>query len=101
VSGADGEPMICLFCAEAIEGAVLEGEVAYMPGEHLAAPEYTTWSAHPRCFMSASAASFREQGFFDSETGLPTRGELSIPGRLNSRTVDLSHRPSTSTDPPD
>jgi len=98
VSNAAREPLICLFCGQSIEGTVLEGEVAYVPQEHLAAPEYTTWSAHPRCFMNASDQSFREQGFFDSQTFLPTRGELSIPGRLDSRTVDLSHRRSTSMD---
>jgi hypothetical protein len=51
--------------------------------------------------MNASNESFREQGFFDSETFLPTRGELSIPGRLDSRTIDLSHRSDTPLDPLD
>jgi hypothetical protein len=83
---------VCLFCGEPIEGTVLEGEVAYMPREHLASPEYTTWSAHPECFMNASHQSFRDQSFFDSQTFLPTRGELSIPGRVDSRSVDLSQR---------
>jgi hypothetical protein len=101
MSDAAHEARICLFCGQPIEGTVLEGEVAYMPRERLAAPEYTTWSAHPQCFMNASNESFREQGFFDSETFLPTRGELSIPGRLDSRTIDLSHRSDTPLDPLD
>jgi hypothetical protein len=95
------EVLICLFCGRPIEGTMLEGEVAYAPRENLAAPEYTTWSAHPRCFMNASDQSFRDQGFFDTQTFLPTRGELSIPGRLDSRSVDLSRRGTRSTDPLD
>jgi hypothetical protein len=88
-AGSD-EALICLFCGQLIEEAPLEGEVAYMPSEPLAGPEYTTWSAHPRCFMDASHSSFRDQGFFDPNTFLPSRGELSIPGRRDSRSVDLS-----------
>jgi hypothetical protein len=86
---SDGK-LICLFCGQLIEETPLEGEVAFTPSARLAAPEYTTWSAHPRCFMEASHLSFREQGFFDSVTFRPTRGELSIPGRLDARSVDLS-----------
>ena len=68
--GGPEEDWYCLFCAQVIHGPVLDGEVAHWADDQ-SDPEYTTFAAHPECFMDAAHQSIRDEGYFDPETFLP------------------------------
>ena len=69
--GEGEQDWYCLFCRHVIHGPMLNGEVAYWADDRGSDPEYTTFAAHPRCFMDATHQSIRDEGYFDAVTFLP------------------------------
>ena len=64
------EESVCLFCGRSIgDERPLNGEVSYLPSD--GDPQFTTFAAHPQCFMDGAHQSFRDEGFFDPQTFLP------------------------------